>query len=238
MKIKCIVIDDEPIARKVITEYISEMLFFELAGEGENVMMANELLQTKSVDIMFLDINLPKISGIQFLQDGIIDPPLTIITTAYPDHALKGYELDIVDYLVKPISLDRFIKAVNKAVKRLKQKSGESDVSKLEHVFVKTSSRIEKVNYADILYIEALDNYVCIHTLNKKIISYITLKSVMEQLPEDKFLKVHKSFIVNLSGITGIEEDQLYIKEAAIPISQSLKSEIVKKIVGNRLLKR
>jgi len=238
MKIKCIVIDDEPIARKVIVEYISEILFFELVGEGENVMMANELLQTKGADIMFLDINLPKISGIQFLQDSVIDPPLTIITTAYPEYALKGYELDIVDYLVKPISLDRFIKAVNKAMKRLTQKSSGSGASELEHVFVKNNNKIEKVKYSEILYAEALDNYVCIHTSNKKIVSYITLKSVMEQLPEERFLKVHKSFIINLSNITSIEEDQLYIGNKAIPISQSLKSEVIKKIVGTRLLKR
>jgi DNA-binding LytR/AlgR family response regulator len=239
MKLKCIVIDDEPIARKLVQEFIEEIDYLEWVGQAENPLKALSLLNSNDIDIIFLDINMPKINGIDFLKTLKFDSNI-IITTAYPVYAVEAYGLDVLDYLVKPISFERFLKACNK-VKELKgQKNplpGQPHHSS-DHFFIKCENQIEKVMYDDLLYAEAMMNYVMLYTKAKKMMVYITIKGLEEQLPSDKFIKVHKSFIVNISKIRSIEGNILDIGNEKITISQNLREKVINEIVKDKMIKR
>jgi DNA-binding LytR/AlgR family response regulator len=239
VKINCIIIDDEPLARKGIVEYVSEIDFLELKGEGENAVAATNLLNEEKIDLIFLDIQMPKLTGIEFLKT-LPNPPMIIFTTAYSEYALQGYELDIIDYLVKPISFERFLKACNKAKDfyTLKQANNKASPNTEDYFFIRCEDRFEKIKYDELLYVEALANYVIFHTKDDKFISYLTLKAVEDYLPTDKFLKVHKSFIVSISKIESIDGNDIIIRDKSIPISRALKEEVTKKVVNSRLLKR
>src|SRR5580658_583156 len=238
MKLRCLIIDDEPIARKVLQEYIEEIDYLELAGEAENPLKAMSILNTQDVDILLLDINMPKINGIDFLKSSR-NAASVIITTAYAEYAVESYGLDVLDYLVKPIGFDRFLKACNKAresvelkkLKRQPQKPGD-------HFFIKSNNQIEKIFYSDLLYAEAMLNYVMLYTTTKKMMVYVTIKNLEEQLPADQFIKVHKSFIVNISKVKSIEGNILDIGNEKITISQSLREKVVAEIVKDRMIKR
>jgi DNA-binding LytR/AlgR family response regulator len=239
MKIKCIVIDDEPIARKGIAEYISDIEFLELKGQGENALAANKLLNQGEIDLMFLDIQMPKMTGLEFLKT-LQKPPMVIFTTAYSEYAIQGYELDVIDYLVKPISFERFLKACNKAKDLFELKlKGKSDALHNEsYFFIRCEDRMEKIMYDDLLYVEAMENYVIFYTEKEKYISYLTLKAVEGYLPTDKFLKTHKSFIVSVSKVESISGDDILIKGKSIPISRTLKEEVTNTLVAGKFLKR
>ena len=238
MKINCIIVDDEPLARKGLKEYVTEVSFLELKAELANSMAANEVLNQQKIDLIFLDIQMPKMTGIDFLKT-LREQPMVILTTAYSEYALQGYELDVLDYLVKPISFERFLKAVNKAKDFFELKSaGGSSKMKSEYFFVRCNNQYEKIFYHDLLYAEALENYVVLHTKAKKFISYLTLKSVEDYLPTDNFIKVHKSFIVSVSKIDKIDNNEIIIGTSSISISRSLKDEVMNKIVNSKHLKR
>lgn len=239
MILKCMIVDDEPVARKVLQEYIEDIPFLELAGSVENAMKANNLLASSNIDLIFLDINMPKLSGIEFLRASENLPPV-IMTTAYAEHALDGFELDVLDYLVKPIPFERFLKACNKAKEFIALKKNASDSSKpsSNYFFVKSNNRIEKIFYEDLVCVEAMLNYIILHTSNGKLIVYHTLKGVAEQLPENIFIKVHKSFIINLNKIKSIEGNEINLGSLKIAISQNLYEKTIKTILGNRMLKR
>lgn len=239
MKINCIIIDDEPIARKGIAEYIADIDFLELKGQGENALAANTLLSSQNIDLVFLDIQMPKMTGIEFLKT-LKNPPMVILTTAYSDYAVQGYELDVLDYLVKPISFDRFLKACNKAKElfELRKSNNNSLLKAEEYFFIRCKERFEKIKYDELLYIEAMENYVIFHTAKEKFISYLTFKAVESYLPADKFLKVHKSYIVAISKIESLNGDDMIIKGASIPIGRTLKEEVINKLVARKLLKR
>lgn len=238
MKLTCLIIDDEPVARKGLTEYVNEVEFLELVAQCENPVKAAKYLNEQTIDLIFLDIHMPKLSGIEFLK-GLRNPPLVIFTTAYSDYALEGYSLDVVDYLMKPITLERFLKSTQKAFEVFQMKKFASEHKPTsDYFFVKCESKYEKVNYADVRFIESLQNYVIIHTSAKKLITYMTLSSLANQLPKDKFLKVHKSFIVSIAGIKAIDGNEILIGEARIPISRNLKDQVVNRIIGNNLFKR
>jgi DNA-binding LytR/AlgR family response regulator len=239
MKLKCVIIDDEPIARKVLQEYIEEIDYLELAGQAENPLKAMSILNTQDVDILLLDINMPKINGIDFLKSSRSKASV-IITTAYADYAVESYGLDVLDYLVKPIGFDRFLKACNKAreAAELKKLSKGQLQKPDDHFFVKSNSQIEKVFYNDLLYAEAMLNYVMLYTTTRKIMVYVTIKSLEEQLPADQFIKVHKSFIVNISKVKSIEGNILDIGNEKITISQSLREKVVAEIVRDKMIKR
>ena len=239
MKLKCIIIDDEPIARKVLQEFIDEIDYLELAGQAENSLKAMSLLNNNDIDIIFLDINMPKINGIDFLKNSKINANI-IMTTAYAEYAVEAYGLDVLDYLVKPIAFDRFLKACNKAkeVSELK-KSPSAQFQKVnDHFFIKCDNQIEKVFYHDLLYAEAMLNYVMLYTSSRKMMVYITIKSLEEQLPADIFIKVHKSFIVNINKIKSIEGNILDIGNKKITISQNLKEKVINEIVKDKMIKR
>jgi DNA-binding LytR/AlgR family response regulator len=232
----CLIVDDEPIARQGIAEYVKDIPFLNLKGECEGGLRASAFLKAEKIDLIFLDIQMPKISGLQFLRT-LKEPPMAVITTAYPDYALEGYELDVVDYLVKPISFDRFLKAVNKAKDYFDLKN-KPNAGNTDYFFVKSNHRYEKIMFNDVLYCEALQNYCIIHLPDKKLITYLTFSGLESQLPQDQFIKVHKSFIVPVSKITGVDGNDLFVGAKAIPISRNLKDEVMKKVIGKRLLKR
>jgi DNA-binding LytR/AlgR family response regulator len=239
MKLKCVIIDDEPIARKVLQEYIEEIDFLELAGQAENPLKAMTILNAQDIDILLLDINMPKINGIDFLKSSRSTASV-IITTAYAEYAVESYGLDVLDYLVKPIGFDRFLKACNKAreAAALKKLSKGPSQKSGDHFFVKANNQIEKVFYHELLYAEAMLNYVMLYTATKKMMVYVTIKSLEEQLPADQFIKVHKSFIVNISKVKSIEGNVLDIGNEKITISQSLREKVVAEIVRDKMIKR
>jgi DNA-binding LytR/AlgR family response regulator len=239
MKLSCIIIDDEPLARKGLREYIQDVDFLELVGEFDNPLKATQALTSQKVDLMFLDIHMPKITGIDFLRS-LQHPPQVIFTTAYPQYAVDGFDLNVVDYLVKPISFDRFLKAVMKAKDVISKKDiVPSSTSPAEdYVFIKADNKLVKIFYHDILYIEALQNYVTIHTSNKKYITYLTFKGMEESLPSDQFIRVHKSYLVSASKIESIEGNCIRIGQHEIPISRTVKEEVLEKLLKGRFLKR
>jgi DNA-binding LytR/AlgR family response regulator len=239
MKLKCLIIDDEPIARKVLQEYIEEIDYLELAGQAENPLKAMSILNTQDVDILLLDINMPKINGIDFLKSSRSRASV-IITTAYAEYALESYGLDVLDYLVKPIGFDRFLKACNKALEvgELKKLSKASPPKPDDHFFIKSNSQIEKVYYNDLLYAEAMLNYVMLYTATRKMMVYVTIKSLEEQLPADQFIKVHKSFIINIGKVQRIDGNILNIGNEKITISQSLREKVVAEIIRDKMIKR
>ncbi len=241
MVINCFVIDDEPLARKGLKEYIADVDFLQLSAEGENPLSAADMLQQVEQPLMFLDIQMPKISGLDFVKS-LQSPPPVIFTTAYPQFALDGYDLNALDYLVKPISFERFLKAAYKAKEyyevRQKNKTNNNEVAPRDYMFIKADNKLVKISYDDILFIEALQNYVVIYTPLKKFISYLTFKSVEEFLPANRFIKTHKSFIVSIARTESIEGNEIAIGTHRIPLSRNTKDEVIEKIMKGNFLKR
>jgi DNA-binding LytR/AlgR family response regulator len=239
MNLNCIIVDDEPMARKVLEEYIEDVDFLTLSGKAENPVKATALLDNNKVDLMFLDINMPRMSGIDFLRSAS-NLPLTIMTTAYTEYAIEGFELDVLDYLVKPFSFERFLKAVIKAKEycELQNKPAAALSESNNYFFVKCNGKIEKIFYDELIYVEAMLNYVVLHTADKKMIVYLTIKSIAGQLPEMMFLKIHKSTIINTSKIKSIEGNEIDMGKTKVIISQNLHDNVMKEILKDRMLKR
>jgi DNA-binding LytR/AlgR family response regulator len=240
MKINCIIIDDEPLARKGLKEYIADIDFLNLTGEFDNPLKATELIGRGEVQLFFLDIQMPKITGIDFFKTIAHAPPV-IFTTAYPQYALDGFELNALDYLVKPISFDRFLKATLKAKEyyEVREKNVvEASANAAGYFFIKADNKLVKLLYEDILFAEALQNYVVIHTKDKKYITYLTFKSVEEYLPAGKFIKTHKSYIVSADKIESIEGNIIRMGTHDIPISRNLKEEVMETLLKGKFLKR
>lgn len=233
MNLKCIIVDDEPLAQEVIERYLSNFREIELVKKCSNALEAFEVLHTEQIDLMFLDISMPVISGIDFLRS-LRNAPAVIITTAYPDFALQGYELDVIDYLVKPVSMERFIKAVNKTMERVKLNNPanktEVSPSKVDYMFVKSDQKLVKVKFKDIDYIEGMKDYVKIFVGEKMIVTLHTMKFFEANLPSGEFMRVHKSFIVNLDAIKSISGNELEVRQIRIPIGSSYKENLMKRI--------
>lgn len=240
MKLDCIIIDDEPLARQGLKEYIQDIDFLHLLGEYDNPLAAAGLLAEGNVRILFLDIQMPRITGVDFFKS-LSHPPPVIFTTAYPQYALEGFNLNALDYLVKPISFDRFLKAALRAREyyELRQQNSVKEAGEsASHFFIKADNKLVKINFDDILFVEALQNYVLIHTAEKKFITYLTFHSVEEYLPSSLFIKTHKSYIISASKVASIEGNELLIGSHRIPISRNLKDEVMEKLLGNRFLRR
>jgi len=221
MEIKCIIVDDEPPAQRVLENYIKEIPSLKLEGKCKNALEAMDVLMHKKIDIMFLDINMPKINGLDFLKT-LKNPPAVIITTAYREYAVDGFELDVSDYLKKPFSLDRFIKAVNKVTEKLNMFHGISSpdnrTERVDSVFIKENKITYQIQIKDIIYIEGVGDYVKIITDSKTFLTKQTLKKTEQSLPTDRFIRVHKSFIVSISKITKIDGNTIYIGKTGIPL--------------------
>lgn len=240
MRINCIIIDDEPLARAGLKEYIADIGFLNLVGEFDHALSATGILESGRVQLIFLDIQMPKMTGIDFIK-AIPNPPAVIFITAYPQYALEGFEVSALDYLVKPVSFDRFYKAALKAKELLfsKQNDNTDKPGKAtDHFFIKADNSLVKIMYADILFAEALQNYVNIHTTAKKYISYLTFKSLEEYLPDDAFIKVHKSYIIAANRVESIDGNEIHIGQHRIPISRTLKEEVMEKLLKGKFLKR
>ncbi len=232
--IKCIITDDEPLARKGLQGYIDKIDFLELAGVCEDAVQLNSLLKQQPADLLFLDIEMPYVTGIDFLKN-MAQPPKVIFTTAYEQYAIKGYELDVLDYLLKPISFERFLKAANKAYDYFAGATTNAG----NYLFIKTDNKLEKVNLNELLFVEAMENYVALYTPDKKLITHSTLKALQEKLPASQFIQPHKSYLVNIQCIQSIEANILHVGgKYQIPISKYQKEEIMEKIVNNKLLKK
>jgi DNA-binding LytR/AlgR family response regulator len=239
MKLRCMIIDDEPLARKGLEEEVDAIDFLEIAGIAENALQANKLMASLQPDLIFLDIRMPKLNGLDFLR-ALKNPPMAIIITAYSEFALEGFTLDVIDYLVKPVAFDRLLKACNKAREfyaftRSKTKEGNYHS---DFFYIKCGNKFEKIFLHELLFIKAVDNYVSLHTTTRSLISYLTLKNVEAYLPEGNFMKVHKSYIVAIDKIVHIEGNEISVGGKNIPISRMLKDEVMERIVNNKLIKR
>lgn len=239
MKLKCVIIDDEPVARQLIAEFVGDIDYLELLGEAENPAKAIKLLTENAVDLIFLDINMPTINGINFLKSSKTTASV-IMTTAYPQYAVEAFELDVLDYLVKPIPFERFLKACNKAkeLADYKKQPIQANQHAAGYFFVKCDNQIEKVFYGELLYAESMMNYVILYTSVRKMIVYVTLKILEEQLPASQFIKVHKSFLVNRHKIQSIDGNQVNIGPQKIPISQNLREKVLGEILGDKMIRR
>jgi len=240
--LNCIIIDDEPLSRKGLKEYINDIDFLNLVGEYDNPLKATVDIKDKNVQLLFLDIQMPKISGIEFFKSLHHAPPV-IFTTAFPQYALDGFDLNALDYLVKPISFDRFFKAALKAkeyyeVREKNQSESSLQKNNEKYFFIKADNKLIKIFFEDILFVEALQNYVTIHTKDRKYITYLTFKSVEEYLRSDEFIKCHKSFIVAESKVSSIDGNEIIIGSHRIPISRNAKEESLSKLLKGRFLKR
>lgn len=231
MKIKCIITDDEPVAREGLQSYVEKVDFLALTGVCEDAIQLNTLLKTEQPDLLFLDIEMPYLSGLDLLAT-LSNPPKVIITSAYEQYALKGYELDVTDYLLKPISFERFLKAVNK-VHDLLQK--ETAPAAEEFLFIKSDKQMKKVFLKDILFIEGLENYICIYTASDKILVHSTMKNIYNSLPESDFIQTHRSFIVNIHHVSLIEGNILNIAGHEIPVARNYRETVFARIIKNPL---
>lgn len=232
MKISCIITDDEPFARKGLQGYIGKVDFLELKGVCENAVELNSLLKQQPVDVLFLDIEMPYMTGIDLLKN-LTKPPKVVFTTAYEKYAVHGYELEVLDYLLKPISIERFLKAANKIYDHFHTRQAAAD-----YFFVKVDSKLEKIMIHDILFVEAMENYVAIHMPDRKIITHLTLKMLQEHLPATSFVQPHKSYLVAIDKINSIEGNTLYVGPFQVPVSKYQKEETMQRILNNRFLKR
>ena len=237
MKIKTLLVDDEPLALQVLENYVSQLPELELAGMCSNAIEANEKIQNEDIDLLCLDIKMPQISGIDFLKS-LKNPPLVIFTTAFSNYALESYSPDVVDYLLKPISFDRFMMAINKVTERMNNKKSLSQHED-DYFYVKADKKLIRVKYDDIIYIEGLKDYVIIRVDESRIVTLQTMKSLTDKLPDDRFIRVHRSYLVNIDRINSIMGNMIEVfekgKTKLIPIGKNYKDDLMETIEKKRI---
>ena len=237
MKLKCLIVEDEPLARNLLAEYVNKVSYLELTEATSNPLHALEVLRNHAIDLMFLDIQMPEITGITLLKS-LQKKPLVILTTAYSEYALESYDLDVVDYLLKPITFDRFLKAVDRANQRMHPPTVTPEAAEEKNapfVFVKDGTKLVKVNFDDILFVEGLKDYVTIVTKAQKIVSLQRLKSLESQLPPDKFIRIHHSYIIAIKAVDTIHKGEVQIGTHLIPISDSYRKSFKEFIERNQM---
>lgn len=240
--IKCLVVDDEELARTLLENYIGRLPHLELVGKCKDPMEAMQALQQQQVDLMFLDIQMPQLTGVDFLKT-LSKKPLVIFTTAYPDYALEGYSLDVTDYLLKPFSFERFMQAVNKAGEIIRLQSlavqpaevpaSASPSPEKDLLLVKSEHKIHRIKYADILYIQGMREYVAYYTPSGRILSLQSLKSLEEELPSDRFIRIHKSYIVAIHKIDTLEGNQVHVGKEKLPVGANYKEAVMSRVFGH-----
>ncbi|MCC7506771.1 MAG: response regulator transcription factor [Saprospiraceae bacterium] len=239
--LKVLIVDDEPLALDVLETYIGQMPELQLVRRCSNALEANEALKAADIDLMFLDIQMPQLTGIDFVKT-LTKPPMVVFTTAYPNYAIQGFDLNALDYLLKPISLDRFMKAVNKAIDQAgsnHRDQAAAAADNQEFFFVKADKKLVKVNFDDIVYIEGLKDYVIIRLLQGRVITLQTMKSLEDRLPQGRFKRIHRSYIVAMDKITAIEGNMVEVMEKdkpkLLPIGKNYRDDLLDLIEKNRL---
>ncbi len=237
-KMKCLIIDDEPLARFHMKELADQIDFLTVEGTCATALEADTVVKEKEIDLLFLDINMPYLNGLEFLEQ-LENPPLCILTTAYSEYALEGYRLQVVDYLLKPIAFNRFYQAVNKAQQQFivseKMKKNSFDDPFL---YVRQSDTFVKVSWVDILYIESMQNYTKLHFKDKSLVIHQTMKAIEESLPTEHFFRIHKSFLINITHIDMISGGRLFINKTELPISRTRKEELLNQVVYKKLISK
>jgi len=225
--IKCLVIDDEPLSRNVLKTFVNDHPDLTLMGECKDAFEAMEKLSQETVDLLFLDINMPKLSGINFYKS-LNQKPAVIFTTAYPEFAVEGFELNAIDYLMKPIAFERFVQAIQK----VKEKLGTAKKSNAtqDHILLKADKKMYRTPFENIRYCEALGDYVKVHLIDRTLIVTTTMKGMLADLPDDQFVRTHKSYIINKTKFEYIEGNQIKIGEHMVPIGQSYREEVLKRL--------
>ncbi len=241
--IKTIIVDDEPLALDILEAHIEKIPELELLSRCSNAIEANQALNENEVDLLFLDIQMPQLTGIEFLRS-IKNPPMVIFTTAYPEYAVEGFNLEAVDYLLKPISFERFLKATNKVIDRMNAGDGSTDPGSAsdsadDFFFVKSDKKLVKVFYKDILYIEGLKDYVIIRTETGRVITLQTMKSLEHKLPSSMFMRIHRSYIMNLQKIKALEGNMVELVEKGqtkhIPIGKNYRDGLAELVESKKL---
>lgn len=232
-KITCLIIDDEALAREGLEKYVNQIDFLDLIGVCKNALQAQSIMNEYEIDLLFLDIEMPKIMGIDFLRS-LKNAPFIIFTTAYSQYAIESFEFDVIDYLVKPITFERFLQASNKANRLINKKKHRIETP--SYFFVKVDGKLIKLFVKDILFVESVQNYINIHTLERKYMVLMPLKVMLSYLPEAEFIQTHKSYVVSKFKIAEIEGNQIRIGTHKIPISRRLKDSSLKSIIADRLL--
>ncbi len=228
MKIRCIAVDDEPLSLRIIQKYAADLPHLDLLATCDNAFAALDFLRQTTVDLMFLDINMPKLSGISLLK-ALDKQPLVIFTTAYPEYAVEGFELEAVDYLLKPFSLERFVKAVNRVTEKLEPKKGKQETPP-DFLLVKADKKLYKVDFLDIIRLEAYGDYVKIFTKDKMLLTKERLNIVEQQLPQAQFIRIHRSHVIAFAAIEFIEGNLVKISDEKLPISENLKELLLEKL--------
>ena len=228
--LRCIAVDDEPLALELLEDNISKVPYLQLVAKCSNAMEAMKVLQQQPADLIFLDIQMPGLTGLQFIQS-MTEKPMIILITAYEKYALEGFNLDVTDYLVKPVSLDRFVKACNKAKElyELKNRPNKDASSNPDYFFVNVDYSLLKINFNDIRYIEGLKDYIKIHLKSspRAIITRMAMKAIEEELPVAKFLRIHKSYIVSLEHITAIRKNSVFLDEMELPVGENFREAVL-----------
>lgn len=229
--IQCIAVDDEPLALELLADNISQVPFLQLKATCNNAMEAMRVLQTQPIDLIFLDIQMPGLTGLQFIQS-LPNKPMIILVTAYEKFALDGFNLDVVDYLVKPVSLDRFVKACNKAWELFQLKNTHAQLNSTHtpsYFFVNVDYTLLKIAFKDIIWIEGLKDYIKIHLIhsNKPVVTRMSMKTLEEQLPGNLFIRIHKSYIIAIEHITAIKRSSIFINNIELPIGDNYKDAVI-----------
>lgn len=237
MEIRALITDDEPLAQNVIQQYAKKLPDLNIVGTCNDAICAHKFLQEEKIDLLFLDINMPKLSGISFLKS-LKNPPLVIFTTAYSEYALEGFELNAIDYLKKPFSFDRFCKAYFRAEELLQLKKQSLDniqnsaAQSADFLFIKSDKKTIKVKFSEIIYIEGLGDYIKVHLQDKRLVTNLSMKKIFALLPENKFFRTHKSFIVSLDKVEAIEGNMTIINQTKLPIGNSYRQNFMQFIKG------
>lgn len=230
MMLSCLIVDDEPLAADVIESFVAKMPHLHLTGKVNSATEALSVLKSEKVDIMFLDIQMPEMTGLELLKT-LRNPPIVIFTTAYPNYALESYEIDAADYLLKPIAFDRFVKALNKAEERLKSMNHAENGDTPDYIFVKADGKLVKINIPDICYVEGLKDYVIIHTPQSKVVTHNTMKNIEALLLTDEnFIRIHRSYIINLRFVKEIEGNSFRVKDQLLTIGTTFKEDVQAKL--------
>lgn len=236
--LKCVIVDDEPLAIEVIESHLKKLDDIEIVATCANAIKAFDVLQKNNIDLLFLDIQMPRLTGIEFLKS-INNPPNVILTTAYRDYALDGYDLDVVDYLLKPISFERFLKAMGKVYQRRDHSSLNPEITPSEpepFIFLKSDKKKVKILLKDITYIESLKDYVRVKTFQREIISYQKISNLENLLPSERFIRIHRSFIISLDKVEAFSSSRVELPGKVIPIGRIYKNQVMAKLGEQRII--